>query len=28
MKVTYSYDLVETTTAIAVDFSYTPLPQG
>jgi hypothetical protein len=28
MKVTYSYDLVETTTAIAVNFSYTPLPQG
>ena len=28
MQVTYSYDLVETTTAVSVDFSYTPLPQG
>jgi len=28
IKVTYSYDLVETTTAISVDFNYTPLPQA
>ena len=25
--VTYSYDLVDTTTSITVDFEYTPLPQ-
>ena len=25
--VTYSYDLVDTTTSITVDFQYTPLPQ-
>ena len=28
MKVTYSYDLVDTTTVITVNFNYTPLPQG
>lgn len=28
MQVTYSYDSVETTTAVTVDFSYTPVPQG
>ena len=28
MKVTYSYDLVETTTVITVSFNYIPLPQG
>lgn len=28
MKVTYSYDLIETTTVITVSFNYIPLPQG
>ena len=28
IKITYSYDLLETTTAISVDFNYTPLPQA
>lgn len=28
MNVTYSYDLVDSETAVTVDFSYTPLPQG
>ncbi len=28
MKVTYSYDLVETTTVVTVSFNYIPLPQG
>lgn len=27
LNMTYSYDLVDTTTAITVTFSYTPLPQ-
>ena len=28
IKVTYSYDLVDTTTDITVSFNYTPLPQA
>jgi hypothetical protein len=28
IKITYSYDLVDTTTAISVSFNYTPLPQA
>lgn len=28
MKTTYSYDLVDETTAVTVNFNYTPLPQG
>jgi hypothetical protein len=28
MRVTYSYDLVETTTVITVSFNYIPLPQA